>query len=122
MISSMTKWKIAAAIAFLVAGTSSVIAQGITTGAIAGRIVSSTGEELAGVNVTAVHVASNTTYGTSTRPNGRFVIPNVRVGGPYTVTVSIIGYNKASRGNVFTNVSQTSDVDFTLTDVAIPTA
>ena len=122
MISSMTKWKIAAAIAFLVAGTSSVIAQGITTGAIAGRIVSSTGEELAGVNVTAVHVASNTTYGTSTRPNGRFVIPNVRVGGPYTVTVSIIGYNKASRGNVFTNVSQTSDVDFTLTEVAIPTA
>jgi Carboxypeptidase regulatory-like domain len=122
MTPMMIKWRVAAAIALFVAGTSSLVAQGITTGAITGRVVSSTGEEMAGVNVTAVHVASNTKYGTSTRPNGRYAIPNVRVGGPYTVSVSLVGYKKVSRENVFTNVSQTSDVDFTLTEEAIQTA
>ncbi len=115
------KWRVAAAIAVFVVGTSSLFAQGITTGAIGGKVVSSTGEEMAGANVTAIHVPSGSKYGTNTRPNGRYVLPNVRVGGPYTVTISLVGYKKASRENVFTNVSQTTDVDFLLTEEAIQT-
>jgi len=112
----------AAALALCGAAASSLFAQGITTGGIAGRVVSSTGEEIAGANVVAVHVASNTMYGTTTRPNGQYVIPNVRVGGPYTVTVSIVGYRKVAREDVYTNVSQTTNVDFTITEEAIQTA
>jgi len=123
MIRTFTRWPAALALAvLLVAGASSLYAQGITTGAISGRVVSTTGEEIAGANVVAVHVASNTTYGTSTRSNGRFVIPNVRVGGPYTVTVSIVGYKKVAQENVFTTVSQTVDVNFTLQEEAVQTA
>jgi len=76
---------------------------------------------MAGANVTAVHVPSGSKYGTSTRPNGRYVLPNVRVGGPYTVTISLVGYKKASRENVYANVSQTTDLDFLLTEEAIQT-
>ncbi len=122
MIRTGTTWKVAAAIAMIAAATSSMFAQGITTGAIAGKVIGAKGEEIAGANVVAVHIASNTTYGTSSRENGRFVIPNVRVGGPYTVTVSIIGYKKVAVEKVFTIVSQTTEVDFTLTEEAVQTS
>ncbi|HTR98587.1 MAG TPA: carboxypeptidase regulatory-like domain-containing protein, partial [Bacteroidota bacterium] len=123
MVRTFTRWPAAAALAvLLVACASSLLAQGITTGAISGRVVSTTGEELAGANVVAVHVASNTTYGTSTRANGRYVIPNVRVGGPYTVTVSLVGYKKVAQENVYTTVSSTVDVNFTLQEEAVQTA
>jgi len=113
---------VAVAITLFIAGTSCSIAQGITTGAIGGQVVSSTGEEMAGANVVAIHVPSGTKYGTNSRTNGRYVIPNVRVGGPYTVTVSAIGYKKVSRENVYTIVSQTTDLNFILTEEAIQTA
>jgi hypothetical protein len=119
---TVTTWKVVAALALCIAATSSLFAQGITTAAIGGLVVSSTGEALPGATVIAVHVESGTQYGTSTRENGRFVIPNVRVGGPYTVSVSIVGYKKVAQENVFTTVSQTSELKFTLTEEAIETA
>ena len=116
---TIAKWLVAALLALLCIGTSTLFAQGITTAAIGGKVLSSTGEALPGANIIAVHVPSGTTYGTSSRPNGRYVIPNVRVGGPYTVTVSFLGYRKVSQENVFTNVSQTTDIDFALAEEAI---
>lgn len=119
---SVTKWFAVAIFILVCAGTSTLFGQGITTAAIAGKIASSTGEALPGANIIAVHVPSGTTYGTSSRPNGRYVIPNVRVGGPYTVTVSFVGYRKVVHENVYTNVSQTTDLDFTMTEEAIQAA
>jgi outer membrane receptor protein involved in Fe transport len=117
-----TTWTVAAVVLLLIAATSTLFAQGITTAAIGGRVVSSTGEALPGATVTALHVESGSKYGTSSRENGRFVIPNIRVGGPYTVSVSLVGYRKVSRENVFTTVSQTSEVSFVLTEEAIQAA
>lgn len=119
---TITKWFAVALLALLCIGTSSLLAQGITTAAIGGKIVSSTGEALPGANIIAVHTPSGTTYGTSSRPNGRFTIPNVRAGGPYTVTVSFVGYKKAIEENVYTTLSQTIDLNFTLTEEAIQAA
>jgi hypothetical protein len=107
---------------FLCTSISSLFAQGITTGAIAGRVVSTTDEKLPGVNIIAVHTPSGTTYGTSTRENGSYIIPNIRVGGPYTVSASYIGYRKVIHENVYVAVSQTTDINFTLKEEAIQTA
>ena len=119
---TITKWFAVALLALLCVGTSSLLAQGITTAAIGGRVASSTGEALPGANIIAVHVQSGTTYGTSSRANGHYVIPNVRVGGPYTVTVSFVGYKKFVQEDVYTNVSQTRELNFTLTEEAIQAA
>jgi len=119
---TITKWFAVAIFVLLCVGTSSLFAQGITTAAIGGKVASSTGEALPGANVIAVHIPSGTTYGTSSRPNGRFNIPNVRPGGPYTVTVSFVGYKKAVEENVYTTLSQTIDLNFTLTEEAIQAA
>ena len=35
---------------------------------------------------------SGTTYEAVTREDGRFTIPGVRVGGPYTVTAELAGF------------------------------
>ena len=66
--------------------------QGTTTSAIEGMVMTIQNEPLANANVVAVHVPSGTRYGTVTREDGRFNLPNVRTGGPYTVTVSFVGF------------------------------
>jgi hypothetical protein len=66
-----------------------VYGQGVTTGSMNGLVKGSDGETLPGANVVAVHTPTGSTYGTVTREDGRFNLPNIRVGGPYTVTVSL---------------------------------
>src|SRR6056297_553398 len=68
-------------------------AQGTTTGSIEGIITDEMGEPLPGANVVAVHMPTGSEYGTSTRVDGRYTLRNVRVGGPYEVRVSFIGFN-----------------------------
>ena len=68
-------------------------AQGVTTASMFGRILDTSGEPLIGANVAALHEPSGTLYGNSTDLDGYFRIPGMRVGGPYTVTVSYTGYD-----------------------------
>jgi len=67
-------------------------AQGVTTASISGLVTDKDGQPIAGANVIAVHVPSGTKYGIQSRADGRYNLPAVRIGGPYTVTVSFIGY------------------------------
>lgn len=64
----------------------------ITTSQITGKIVSSKGEALPGVTVLAVNTSTGTRYGAQTQGDGRYLINNVNPGGPYTITVSYIGF------------------------------
>ena len=58
------------------------LAQNITTGSVTGTAVDQQGGALPGVSVTAVHEPTGTQYTATTDTEGRFQIPNVRVGGP----------------------------------------
>lgn len=64
----------------------------VTTSSVSGLVKDSKGEDLIGATVLAVHTPSGTTYGTVTNEEGRFNINNMRVGGPYKVTISYVGY------------------------------
>ncbi|HEY7751841.1 MAG TPA: carboxypeptidase-like regulatory domain-containing protein, partial [Ignavibacteriaceae bacterium] len=55
-------------------------AQGVTTGTITGAVTDVDGNSLPSANVLAVHEPSGTQYGASTRLDGRFAIPGMRVG------------------------------------------
>nr|MBX2845645.1 TonB-dependent receptor [Saprospiraceae bacterium] len=66
--------------------------QGVTTSTMSGTISSESGDGLAGAVVKAVHLPSGTNYSTLTNESGRYTLPNLRVGGPYTVTVTYIGF------------------------------
>lgn len=97
----------------------SLLAQGVTTSAINGIVTDQQGNPLPGANIIAVHQPSGTTYGATNRLDGRFFIAGMRVGGPYKVTVSFVGYQNQIIDNIFLNLGVAADLKFTLQDVNI---
>lgn len=119
-----TRWLgLALAAAALLASTPA-FAQGVTTAALNGTVVDETGAGLPGATVLAVHEPSGTQYGISTRADGQYTLRNLRVGGPYTVTVSFVGYTTQLRTGIMLELSENQQVDFQLTteDVALDEA
>jgi len=94
-------------------------AQGVTTSAIRGIVATEKGEELPSANVVAVHQPSGTRYGATSRTNGQYNILNMKIGGPYTVTASILGYKKESKTDVYLSIGQDMRIDFRLTEEPI---
>jgi hypothetical protein len=107
----LTLWRglcgLLAGLAF--AGTA--VGQGITSSAISGFVNSTTGTPISGATVTVVHEPSGTRATTTTRANGQYDISNLRVGGPYTVTVSGPGAPANPVRNIFVEVGQTTEVN-----------
>ncbi len=99
--------------------TQQVSAQGVTTAAISGTVTDENGETLPGANVVAVHMPSNTQYGTATRNGGLYSIQNMKIGGPYTITVSFIGFQSHVEENVFLSLGQNLRLKFMLSAEAI---
>ena len=81
-------------------------AQGITTSSITGQIKDEGGGPLPGANVIAVHEPSGTEYGITTNEDGRFTIPNMRVGGPYKITITFVGNETQTYGGVFLKLGE----------------
>jgi hypothetical protein len=105
--------------ALFILGYQNVMAQGVTTSTITGQVKDTDGNALPSANVMAVHTPSGSQYGASTRTDGRFAIQGMRVGGPYTVTVSFVGFQSQSAENIFLNLGLTTDLEFVLQDASI---
>jgi hypothetical protein len=90
------------------------LGQGVTTAAINGIITDDTGQPLPGANVVAVHQPTGSEYGTISRADGRFNLPNLQVGGPYTVTASFIGYRPAQETGITLALGDNRTVRFSL--------
>lgn len=85
-------------------------AQGVTTASVNG-IVSDSKGTIPGATVTITHMPTGTTYSTVSRGDGRFNLPNLRVGGPYTFKVSFIGYNTFVLENINLSIGQDQKID-----------
>src|SRR5437773_6300032 len=96
------------------AGATALDAQGVTTAAIAGVVTDSSGGPLEGGRVVAVHGPSGTAYAAVTRADGRFTIPGMRVGGPYRVTVALVGYRREVQDQISLTLGVTTDLRFAL--------
>ena len=84
-----------------------------TTSEIQGT-VSSGKEKLAGAVITALHTPTGTVYKTTTRQDGRYNLPNVKIGGPYTVSVSFVGYKPTTEDEISLVVGQVYKQNFEL--------
>lgn len=82
----------------------SVFAQ-VTTSSLSG-IIRDSQESLIGATVKATHQPTGTVYGSSSGVDGRFNIPNMRVGGPYLIEVSYVGYKSESFSNVMLKLGE----------------
>jgi outer membrane receptor for ferrienterochelin and colicin len=88
----------------------------VTTSSINGKVKDAKGMTVPGASVMVIHVPTGTKYGAVTGSDGYFRLNNLNPGGPYTVTVSYIGYNKQQRDNVNLGLGVDQRVDFTLLD------
>jgi hypothetical protein len=88
----------------------------VTSSAINGVVRDTKGEGLPGATVIAIHTPSGTRYGAVTNATGLYTLPNVRVGGPYTITVTYVGFKEKMSENVFASLGTAADVNFQLAD------
>ena len=64
----------------------------VTSASMSGKVTDNKKEPLIGATIVAVHTPTGTVYGTTSRNDGSYNLPNMRIGGPYTIDVSYIGY------------------------------
>ena len=83
----------------------------VTSSAISGRVLDSSGQPVAGATVTIVHEPSGTTKVTTTGPDGRYAAQGLRVGGPFDVKVSKDGQVAAEQDNVYLQLAQESAIN-----------
>jgi hypothetical protein len=99
-------------VAFLVVFTASLNAQ-VTTSGISGKINSGS-EPIIGATIVATHTSSGTVYGAVSNADGRFNIVGMRVGGPYEIKISYIGYANVTISNVNLQLGETYPVNVNL--------
>jgi hypothetical protein len=100
--------------------------QGATTSSMSGNVTDTKGQPLAGATIVATHVPSGTIYGAITDVAGNYSIQNMRVGGPYTLRVSFVGYTSASYsdiilklGEIYVQNGQLAEMTTTLNEVVV---
>jgi hypothetical protein len=90
----------------------------VTTSSMSGRVTDADGAVI-GATVVATHVPSGTTYGTVTNMDGRYNLNGMRVGGPYSVEISYIGYSKYIVGDITLSLSENYVLNVQLVEEAI---
>jgi outer membrane receptor protein involved in Fe transport len=86
----------------------------VTTSSITGTAKSSTGEALVGATITATHTPSGTVYTTVAGKEGVFTLPNLRVGGPYSVKVTFSGLQPFTVDGVNLELGQSYNINAAL--------
>lgn len=86
----------------------------MTTSSMSGMVADEKGEALPGATIVAVHQPSGTKYGTTTQSNGRYALLNMRVGGPYKIEVTFVGYNTEKVEGVVLSLGERFTKDFQL--------
>lgn len=93
-----------------------------TSAGVGGQVVSAAGAPVAGAEVTITHTESGTVSRATTDASGRYNARGLRVGGPYTITITKSGEGTKTEEGVFLNLNQVNTVNANLTgDVAATT-
>ena len=82
-----------------------------TTSSLAGNIKDENGDPLAGAAVVAVHTPSGTQYAAVANGAGHYVINGMRVGGPYKVTITFLGYQTIEYTDVTLQLAETYNLN-----------
>ena len=85
---------------FSVLSINLAFAQVTTTSSISGTVVDEKGQTIPGVTILATHTPTGTNYSTVSRADGRYNLANLRVGGPYIIKFSFVGYNTYTQNDV----------------------
>jgi hypothetical protein len=87
----------------------SIYAQGNTTSSINGVVYSHDLQTLPSASIIATHMPSGTRYTASTDIGGNFRISNMRVGGPYKIVVTFVGFKTFEDNDVYLQLGDSKD-------------
>ena len=100
--------------------TAALSAQGVTSAAIGGVVRDDRGEAVSLADVEVLNRATGFVTRARTRPDGRYLISGLEVGGPYTVAVRHLGFARQTRDGIYLTISEAFRVDIDLTRQAVP--
>ncbi|MEL6191116.1 MAG: TonB-dependent receptor [Bacteroidota bacterium] len=99
-------------------GYSDVYAQGTTSSRMNGQVLNEAGEAVSGATILAVHTPTGSRYGAISNDDGYYRIPNMQVGGPYTVTTKFLGFGDNIQQGIFLTLGQAFRLDIDLSEQA----
>lgn len=102
----------------LMLGTISLWSQ-VTTASLKGTVTDQDNNPMIGATVVAIHTPSGTQYGTTTRDDGGYTLPNLRVGGPYRVESQYIGFETQVFEDIQLSLAQKLTLDFNLQETGV---
>ena len=119
----MKNFFVGSLVAACMAVSASVLPAQVTTGSMQGRVTAQQGGTgVAGVRVRALHTPSGTAYQALTRADGRYTIPGMRVGGPYSITASTIGFAPQTKNGLIVQLGVTTEENFVIATAAVQLA
>lgn len=91
----------------------------VTTATLSGIVKDPKGQPLAAATVSVEYANAGIKQGQLTRADGRFTVPNLRVGGPYKVTVSFLGYQENVTDNIFLELGLNNALEIQMQERAV---
>jgi len=103
----------------LILGLCTQLMAQVTTSALTGFVNDGKGEPLLAATVKATHLPSGTLFGGITQESGRYIINNMRIGGPYAIEVSYLGYATEKIEGIYLTLGQNYNQNFALKETEV---
>ncbi len=92
------------------------LAAQVTTATLSGLVKDAKGEGLAAATVTVEFPDAGIRQVLVTRADGRFTVPNLRVGGPYRVTIDHVSHAQSVSDNIFLELGLNNTIEVSMQD------
>ncbi len=106
-------------LAFTLASAAPLAAQGVSTAGLRGRVLDHEGAPVEAALVTLEHTETGATNTAITTADGRYSLRSLRPGGPYTMTITLIGFADHTREDIELLLGRFVNLDVTLLPEAV---
>jgi Carboxypeptidase regulatory-like domain len=86
----------------------------VTTATLSGSVTNAEGKQLPGATIKISYANAGINKSTVSQSNGSYVVPNLKVGGPYSIVVSYTGYLSKTEDNIILELGENTSIDFKL--------
>jgi hypothetical protein len=86
----------------------------ITSSNVSGSVKDELNKPVEGVTIVLIHQPSGTKYSTTSNRVGVYDFLNVRIGGPYKITITGVGFKNFEQGEIFAPLGSSVNVDVKL--------
>ena len=99
---------------FLLSCTATISFAQETTATLSGNVTDEKGSAVAGATITIKHESTGTIAYSQTNSKGIFIVPNLKVGGPYTINITYVGFSNDTLNDISLALGNNPDLNVTL--------